>query len=69
VCGCRTRSGPAVAHAGIAELIDQVQSVRPSRAGSANRRLAEQLGSAADELSIRLDEHLDTLGSKPGGFE
>jgi len=47
------------AHAGIAELIDQVQSFRPSWAGSADPRLAEQLGSAADELSIRLNEHLE----------
>jgi len=33
-------------HVGIGELIDKVQSVRPSRMGSAEPRLAEQLGAA-----------------------
>jgi hypothetical protein len=46
------------AHADIAKSIDQVQSVRPSWMGSADRRLGEQLVSALDELSTRLDEHL-----------
>ena len=46
------------AHVAIAELLDKVQSVRPSWAGSADAGLAEQLGNAVDELSTRLNEHL-----------
>jgi hemerythrin-like domain-containing protein len=47
------------AHAGIAALVDEVQSVRSSWAGSADSRLGVQLGSAVDGLSSRLNEHLD----------
>lgn len=47
------------AHAGVAALVDKVQSARSSWAGSADPRLGEQLGSAVNELSTRLNEHLD----------
>jgi hemerythrin-like domain-containing protein len=46
-------------HVGIAELIDKVQSVRSSWMGSAEARLAEQLGAAVDQLSAGADEHFD----------
>ena len=46
-------------HAGIADLIDKVQSVRPLWAASADPRLAEQLGAAADELSASVNNHLE----------
>jgi hypothetical protein len=46
-------------HVGIAELIDTVQSVRPSWMGSAEPRLAEQLGAAVDQLSASANEHFD----------
>ena len=47
------------AHASVAELVDKVQSARPSWAGSADPRQAALLGTAVDELSTRLNEHLD----------
>ena len=46
-------------HVHIAELIDKVQSVRPSWTGSAYLRLAEQLSAAVDDLSADANEHFD----------
>lgn len=46
-------------HVGIAELIAKVQSVRPSWMGTAEPRLAEQLGAAVAELSVGASEHFD----------
>jgi len=44
-------------HVGITELIDKVQSVRPSWTGSAEPRRAEQLSAAVDELLAGVTEH------------
>jgi Hemerythrin HHE cation binding domain len=46
-------------HVGIAELIDKVQSVRRSWMGSAEPRLADQLGAAVAQLSVAANEHFD----------
>jgi hypothetical protein len=46
-------------HAGISELIDKVQSLRPSWRASAESRLAEQLSGAVDELWTGIKEHFE----------
>jgi len=46
-------------HVHIAELIDKVQSIRPSWTGSADPRLAEQLSDAVEDLSASANEHFD----------
>ena len=46
-------------HVGIAKLIGNVQSLRPSWSGSAEPRLAEQLSSAVAQLSVDANEHFD----------
>jgi iron-sulfur cluster repair protein YtfE (RIC family) len=46
-------------HAGISELIDKVQSLRPSWRGSADSHLAQQLSGAVDELSAGINEHFE----------
>jgi hypothetical protein len=46
-------------HLDVAELMDGVESVRPSWARSGDPRLAEQLSTAVDELYARANEHFD----------
>jgi hypothetical protein len=46
-------------HAHIAESVDKVQALRASWAASADSRAAEQLVAALEELSARVDEHLE----------
>lgn len=46
-------------HVGIAALIERAQSVQPSWADSADPQLAERLATSIEELSSRIDQHLD----------